>query len=175
MSSLRVLLFGYGNPGRLDDGLGPALAQHFEAAQVPELSVDADYQLQVEVAVAAAQHDLVVFVDAAASGAEPFEVHAVRPADGLTFSTHSVSPADVMGLGHRLFGARCPAFVVGIRGYDFDGFGERLSERAVRNLRQTIEFLETALRGDPVAELLRRAQRSTLGCDCRGQPITPWE
>jgi hydrogenase maturation protease len=160
MGPRRFLLFGYGNPGRCDDGLGPALAQHFETVELPQVTVDADYQLQVEVAAAAAQHDLVIFVDAACSGAEPFDVHSVQPGEGLTFSTHSVSPADVMGIARRLFGAECPAFIVGIRGYDFDGFGEQLSERAIQNLREAIRFLEAALRGDAVAELLRSACRS---------------
>ena len=173
MASPRILLHGYGNPGRLDDGLGPALAEHFEAADLPQVTVDADYQLQVEVAAAAAQHDLVVFVDAACSGAEPFEVHAVQPGDGLTFSTHSVSPADVMGLARRLFDARCPAFIVGVRGYDFDGFGERLSERAIGNLREAIEFLESALRGDPLAELLRSARRSNSTAAAAVSPTAP--
>ena len=48
----KVLLIGYGNPGRLDDGLGPALAAAVEKLAIPGVTVDADYQLNVEDAAA---------------------------------------------------------------------------------------------------------------------------
>ena len=35
----KVLIIGYGNPGRLDDGLGPALADLMEKKQVRQGSV----------------------------------------------------------------------------------------------------------------------------------------
>ena len=73
-----VLLLGYGNPGRLDDGLGPALAARVEALALPGVTVQADYQLCLEDAEAAARHDVVIFADAAASGAEPFSFQTGR-------------------------------------------------------------------------------------------------
>jgi DNA-binding response OmpR family regulator len=44
----RVLVIGYGNPGRLDDGLGPALAETLQRLDLPGVTVDADYQLTAE-------------------------------------------------------------------------------------------------------------------------------
>lgn len=46
--SQRILLIGYGNPGRGDDGLGPALAAAIEAMELPGVTVEADYQLMVD-------------------------------------------------------------------------------------------------------------------------------
>jgi len=66
-----VLVIGYGNPGRRDDGLGPALAERLQELRLPGVDVDADYQLTVEDAAAAAEHDVVVFADAAQAGPEP--------------------------------------------------------------------------------------------------------
>ena len=43
-----ALVIGFGNPGRLDDGLGPALAARFEAKGLDDVVVDADYQLTVK-------------------------------------------------------------------------------------------------------------------------------
>ena len=44
----RILLLGYGNPGRCDDGLGPAFAARIEARGLPGLDVFTDYQLTVD-------------------------------------------------------------------------------------------------------------------------------
>ena len=47
--SSAVLLYGYGNPGRLDDGLGPALARELAARHPAEgVTIETGYQLQVE-------------------------------------------------------------------------------------------------------------------------------
>jgi hydrogenase maturation protease len=154
----RVLLLGYGNPGRLDDGLGPAVAAHFETLGLPDVTVQADYQLSVELAEELRHHELVLFADAAVSGTEPFEVREVAPADGLSFSTHSVAPAELLGLARRLFHADCRGFTIAIRGHDFDEFGERLSARATENLTAAVTFIERVLRGDTVGLLADRAK-----------------
>jgi hydrogenase maturation protease len=60
-----VLLLGYGNPGRLDDGLGSELAARVQALGLPGVTVDSDYQLCLEDAEAVSRHDVVVFADAA--------------------------------------------------------------------------------------------------------------
>ena len=78
-SSKSILLLCYGNPGRLDDGLGPALAERVSALELDGVTVDADYQLAVESAPDIAAHEVVVFVDAAVSGPEPFEFRALEP------------------------------------------------------------------------------------------------
>ncbi len=141
-----VLLIGYGNPGRQDDGLGPALAAAVERLKLPGVTVDADYQLTVEDAAAVARHEVAIFADADTAEAGPFYLRAVEPAGTLSFSTHSVSPAAVMGLARDLFGARTKGFVLGIRGYVFNEFEESLSEKALGNLAAAVRFIESALR-----------------------------
>jgi len=141
----RVLLIGFGNPGRLDDGLGPALAARINALKLPSVTVDSDYQLQVEYAEALSRYAVVVFADAAVAGKEPFYVEKVVPTRGVTFSSHSLSPADTLGLAQDLFGAETEGFMLGIRGYEFNEFGERLSVRAAENLEQACCFLESLL------------------------------
>ncbi|MBN1606809.1 MAG: hydrogenase maturation protease [Polyangiaceae bacterium] len=154
----RVLLVGYGNPGRLDDGLGPAVAEHLEGLGLPDVTVQSDYQLSVELAEELRRHELILFADAAVSGAAPFEVREVTPADGSSFSTHSVSPAELLGLARRLFGTNCRGFTLGIRGYAFDAFGERLSPQATENLAAAVAFIERVLRGDTLDLLVERAE-----------------
>ena len=43
-----ILLLGYGNPGRLDDGLGAAFCGEIEKMDLPGVNIEADYQLTVE-------------------------------------------------------------------------------------------------------------------------------
>ncbi len=142
-----ALLIGYGNPGRLDDGLGPALAAEIEALALPGVTVEANYQLSVEDADAVARHRVVIFADAAVSGPEPFAVGQVAPAGTLSFSTHSVAPEAVLALAKELFNAEAAGYILAIRGYDFDAFGERLSDKARANLAEAGEFLRRLLRG----------------------------
>jgi hydrogenase maturation protease len=141
--SNKVLLIGYGNPGRLDDGLGPALAEAVGALGLPGVAVDADYQLTVEHAHAVAQHDVVVFADAAVSGKEPFSFSRLKPAEtaGPGFTSHGVEPDEVLGLARDLFASRTRGYMLGIRGYRFSEFGERLSEKAQTNLAEAVRFI----------------------------------
>ncbi|MBN1918725.1 MAG: hydrogenase maturation protease [Verrucomicrobia bacterium] len=141
----RVLVIGYGNPGRLDDGLGPAFARELERAGLPGVTVDADYQLAVEDAQAVAEHEVVVFVDASLTAPEPFTFRRIEANAGGQFSSHIVEPEGVLALAQQLFGATTEAYVLGIRGYVFDEFGETISEQAQANLAAALAFLERVI------------------------------
>ena len=144
----RTLLIGYGNPGRLDDGLGPACAQAVETLSLPGVTVETNYQLNVEDAALLAGCDVVVFADASVSGDGPFELRPVAPAEELSFSTHSVGPGALVALARDLYRATPRAFTLAIRGYEFNEFEERLSERATSNLDAAVEFIARAIRHD---------------------------
>jgi hydrogenase maturation protease len=142
----KILLIGYGNPGRLDDGLGPKLAQRIEELNLLDVTIEADYQLQVEDAAKIAENDIVIFADAAVSGKAPFFLKPIKAKiDELNFSSHSLSPETVLGLAKKLFSARTKAYVLGIRGYKFNGFEEKISPKALKNLDQAVDFLNNAL------------------------------
>ena len=143
---MRALLIGYGNPGRGDDALGPALAEAIEALGMEGLKVEVDFQLNVEDAWELTGYDLAIFADAAVQGAEPFFWREVLPADEARFSSHAASPEGVLALARRLFNAKVRGFVIGIRGYEFDVFGAPLTPRAQDNLGQAIAFLTARLR-----------------------------
>lgn len=136
-----VLVIGYGNPGRLDDGLGPALAARLEELALPGITVDSDYQLSVEDAANVAEHEAVIFVDAHVSCEPPFEFRRVLPVTAVSFSSHSVQPEALLGLAHDLFAAPTQGYALGIRGFEFNEFGERLSPMARDGLEAALEFL----------------------------------
>ena len=144
-ASSRVLLLCYGNPGRLDDGLGPAFAEALEAAleqrSMAGVTVESDYQLTVEDARTVADHDVAVFVDASLVDAEPFSFRRIGPKAALTFSSHVVEPETVLALAEEVFKATPPAYVLAIRGDTFEEFGETISAPAQANMAAALEFL----------------------------------
>lgn len=146
MTAKKVLLLGFGNPGRHDDGLGPALAEAIGKLGIEGVTVESDYQLTVEDSAALAQHDVVVFADADTGGPEPFSFGPLAPAIATSFSSHSVEPPEVLGLAEALFGQRPAAYLLGIRGYDFEQYGEGLTTKANANLAAALNFIEPLLR-----------------------------
>jgi len=143
--STTTLILGWGNPGRVDDGLGPAFIEAIRKLAPPGIVLDSDYQLTVENAAEVARYDRVLFVDADRRGPAPFTMRKVEPsAGGPSFSTHSVAPGAVLSLCRDLFHATPEAWLLGIRGYEFDRFGEGLSLRARANLDRAVDFIRTS-------------------------------
>ena len=141
----RVLVLCWGNPGRLDEGLGPCLADRLRALDIPGVKVESTVQLQAEHAEQIGVADLVVFVDAAATGPSPFLAKPVGPLGCPESSTHPLEPGTMLALTKEILGA-CPrAILLGVRGYSFGESGERLSERAERNLQAASSWLAAAL------------------------------
>lgn len=170
-SNPRTLVLSWGNPGRGDDGLGPALTNMIGDRVGAGTSVGSDYQLQIEDAAEAACFDRVVFVDADRAGPEPFSCRRLFPAEnGLSFTSHSVTPGALLTLTRELFGREPEAWIVGIRGYDFDTFEETLSLRARTNLAATADYLRHAL-DDGRFEDRPVAGRRESRCD--GRPADP--
>jgi len=158
VSAEGTLVLGWGNPGRGDDGLGPALADAVEALAAPGVEVESDYQLQVEDAAAIARHERVLFVDAAREGPEPFFLRRLSPASsGLSWSSHSLTPGQLLALARELFGAEPEAWLLGVRGYEFDRLGDPLSRGARENLAAAAGFLGEALRQGELEEIPRSA------------------
>ncbi len=119
---------------------------------LPDVTVDADYQLTVEDAAHVAEHDAVIFADATVAGDEPISFRPIEPRGQLSFTSHDCDPQAVLALAHDLFGARTAGYVLAIRGYDFNEFGERLSDAAKENLAAATRFVETAQRSGDLAQ-----------------------
>lgn len=147
-----LLIYGYGNPGRQDDGLGVALVEELEAWTKAEglagLAFDTNYQLNAEDALAVAGARAVVFVDAAKTGAAPYAFRRLQPQARLSFSTHAMAPESVLALAAELYDARPPAWILAIRGYAWEPNGPPTAV-AQANLAAAREFLQPWLRNPP--------------------------
>lgn len=157
--ALKALVIGYGNPGRGDDGLGPRLAETVAGWGIPGVDTVWDYQLNVEHAADIASAELVVFADAALEADDPFSLLRVDPSDATHFSTHSMPPEAVLETCREVYGAVPPAFILAMKGEDFE-LGEGLSEAAAGRLEKAGEFLRGVLEGDdPAAAIERHRER----------------
>ena len=139
-STPRVLVLGIGNPGRQDDGLGAAAVNRLEALRLPGVSCDANYQLNIEDALACARHDIVIFVDAAEVSRQPFTLLRINAEASYPPLSHSLGPAAVLSLCGSLYGRMPEAHLLAIRGYSWD-IGEGLSPKAETNLGRAVEFV----------------------------------
>ena len=144
-----VVVLGCGNPSRGDDALGPALMARLAAwcHRHPNRSVEGleDFQFQVEHALDIQGRQLVLFIDAAASGPIPYALRPVAPALAISASTHALSPSGVLKAFLTLAcGPLPPTFSLEVRGHAFD-LGEELSPQARLNLEAAWALIEELL------------------------------
>ena len=141
MAAEKILVIGYGNPGRSDDGLGPALAERLEAMEIPGVTVEADYLLSIEHAAMAAEHDVVVFADADAACPELFYLRPVAARHVEEFTSHSVLPEEILHIAQSCFGASPKGYILGMRAPVLEPFSEGLSPSAREGLDAALECL----------------------------------
>ncbi len=154
MSELRkrVLVYGYGNPGREDDGLGNEMAsmiqKWIDEHKLGCMATDSNYQLNIEDAEKVSEWDIVVFVDASKEDElHEFSFKKVVPSDAkVEFTMHAVSPSYVQHLSEELFNKAPETYVLAIKGYEWD-FKEGLSANATLNLEQAYQYLTRKLAG----------------------------
>jgi hydrogenase maturation protease len=153
-----TLIFGWGNPSRGDDALGPALLDAIEARLPthPEwgaVELLTDFQLQVEHALDLDGRARVLFVDASASALDaPFSAVAIAPARDSSFTSHALSPQGVMHVFAEMRGVDPPpCTLLAIAGEAFE-LGEPLSPAARDHLTAALSWTEAWLTGKEEAE-----------------------
>jgi hydrogenase maturation protease len=142
----KLMLFGYGNPGRGDDALGPELIARIAQMHFAGVECQNDMQLQVEHVTDLAGCDRVLFVDADMSCAEPFEFSGITSEKDVSYTSHAMSPSALLHAYSQVYKKEAPpAFLLRIRGYDFE-LGDPLTSQASDNLeeavKQVVELIE---------------------------------
>ena len=146
---LKVLVYGYGNPGRQDDALGIEMTEKIkewaEKNHFDNIETDTNYQLNIEDAEKISKKDVVVFVDATQEDLREFKFSRLQPsAEKVEFSMHSVSPEYVLHLCKELFDKTPRSCQMAIKGYRWD-FQEGLTDPAKLNLEQAFQYLTRRL------------------------------
>ena len=135
----RIQVIGYGNPGRQDDGLGPMFVKALRERR-DDLSLSDPYQLTVEDALSFTNDSIIVFVDAAKQLDKPFDFTPAHPSPEHGLSSHILSPESLLQLTETVFGVRPTAYVLAIKGQEFDRFEESLTDIAQQHLNLALAF-----------------------------------
>lgn len=126
----KILIIGWGNPLRGDDGLGwRAAGQLAEVLQGQEVTVRVSHQLLPEFAEELSRFDLVIFIDASCDNGPLGQVRfeRVEPSRSPSVAfTHQMDPSVLLAMAERLYGSRTKAVLFSVAGDSF-GFGEELS------------------------------------------------
>ena len=119
----RVLVIGYGNPLRGDDGLGWKIASGLAATiQGETIKVLAMHQLTPELSELISEVEFVVFIDAAHVGRPgSWKCETIEPkASSPQTLGHQLAPASLLDFARAIFKASPPAVLVSVAGSCFD-------------------------------------------------------
>jgi len=132
-----LLVIGYGNELRSDDGVGPKTVAAVADWRLPDVSTLICHQLTPELAVPIASTQCVIFVDACVDSAL-VEMRQLKPADSEQIMAHAADPRMLLRLAKDIFG-RCPtAFWLTIP-IENIAFGEGLSALAQAGSHAALE------------------------------------
>lgn len=144
----KILVYGYGNPGRQDDALGNACVDALQEWCLEEglthVSFDSNYQLNIEDSDTISGYGYVVFVDASQEEIEDFILTKVEPSAKTEFSMHAVSPGFVLNLCSTIFEDVPETYLLHIKGYEWE-LKEELCKQAEINLENALDFLKPLL------------------------------
>lgn len=147
----KTLIYGYGNAGRMDDGIGERFVelaeQWIESEKIANIVTDCNYQLNIEDAATVSEFDRVVFVDASVvEDVQDFRLEKVEPNDAtIEFTMHAVSVNYVIDLCRKVYGKTPEAWVLHVRAYEFD-FSEEMTPKAVENMLAAFAFVKDFLK-----------------------------
>lgn len=138
----KILVIGYGNTLRRDDGVGSKVAEAVEAQQLPGVRVIVCHQLTPELAEPVSQARAVVFVDADAKSKGGVELREIEAGDAGQILAHATDPSSLLALAKKIFGRSPPAWALAIPVEDL-GFGDGLSPRAAAGFEVAVKQIQS--------------------------------
>lgn len=122
-----VIVIGYGNTLRSDDGAGQRVATLVEQWNLPQVCSYAVHQLTPELAAELVNAQIAIFVDAYPESST-VQVHSLSDEIAATTNSlgHTSNPRSLLNLAKTLYGATPTAWWVLIPAVNFE-FGEQFS------------------------------------------------
>lgn len=136
----RLLVVGFGNTLRSDDGVGPYVAAALEEMDLPGVLTLECQQITPELAYPVSHAPAVVFVDAALDAQGRIELSAVEPEHSSLVLHHAPSVGTLLALARDAFGWAPPAWIVKVPVCEL-GFGETLSPLAASGAKTAVELI----------------------------------
>lgn len=140
MKKNKILLFGIGNSGRADDGLGWAFLDEIENLLPEYFDFEYRYQLQIEDAELAAHYKQVYFIDAHKIPLKDgFCIEKCTAVETHHFTTHELPPKTVLYLTNTMYQSFPKAAMIGISGENFKlkiGLSQFAKDNLIKALNQ---------------------------------------
>ena len=143
-----LLVIGYGNPLRRDDGVGPRVAEAVEELQLPGVRTLATHQLSPEHADPVARARRVIFVDAAVDRTDGVHLRKLEPGETSQLMTHSADPRTLLALARDVFGRVPEAWWLTIPAVHL-GFGTDYSPEAEAGFHAAMDEIKKQAGGNP--------------------------
>ncbi len=137
------LIYGIGNIGRQDDGLGWAFIDWLEEEAIcPEAELMRHYQLHLEDADLISYKKKVLFVDATKDkDVDIFCLEKVEPKMDFSFTSHAISIPSIMATCLQCFDFVPEVSLLTIRGYEWELL-LGLTSKAKQNLKAATDFFK---------------------------------
>jgi hydrogenase maturation protease len=142
-----LLVIGYGNPVRRDDGAGPRVAEVVEALQLPGVRTFVCQQLSPEDADPISRVRRVIFVDAAVDHTAGVLFRKLTPGDTTQLMAHSADPRTMLALARDVFGHAPEAWWLTIPALHL-GFGTDYSPEAEAGCQQAVAEIKRLVLGN---------------------------
>ena len=137
-----LLILGYGNTLRSDDGVGPKAADCIAVLNLPGVETLGCALLTPELADPISRAHAVVFVDAAIDAPSEVQLRPLSPADSSQIMAHAADPRTLLALARDVFGHTPKAWWLTIPAEDL-GIGEKLSPMAQAGLETALDKLKS--------------------------------
>lgn len=137
-----LLVIGYGNTLRSDDGVGVRVADAVEQLDLPGVRTLSCQQLSPEHAAAITQAHTVVFVDASIETPDHVHLRQIHPSESSQLLAHAANPGLILALARDVFGHTPTGWWLTIPAKHLE-FGESLSPETTRGFTIAIEKIRS--------------------------------
>jgi hydrogenase maturation protease len=141
----RIVVAGYGNPLRGDDGVGWRVAEAVAEKWGDRVCVLMGQQPTPEWAPVLAAADVAFLVDATREAVQGLCVRQLEPVvGGQLLDGHALGPEELLGLAEALYGHAPESYLLLLPTENFD-FGEGLSPTTALAAERALRFLDRRL------------------------------
>ncbi len=140
-SEAQVLVIGYGNTLRGDDGVGPRVAEVIGNLRLPGVHTLICPLLTPELADPISRAGKVVFVDAAVDAPEQVQWRQLEPKETSQIMAHAADPRTMLALARDVFGRVPQAWWLTIPAVNL-GFSGEFSAAVQRDLKVAVKKIE---------------------------------
>jgi hydrogenase maturation protease len=137
-----ILVVGYGNTLRGDDGLGPRLVEALSLMNLAGVRTVICQLLTPELADPVARARVAVFVDASVEAPREVQLRPIEPNESLQIMAHAADPRTMLALARDVFGHAPQAWWLTVPATKLD-FDYRLSPEGQRGFVESLKKLLT--------------------------------